>query len=74
MYYRAWVTRASDQGSRAQQWDNHPLIEKILGLRHEAALLLGFGNYAELSLDTKMAASPNEVMEFLRGLSLKADQ
>ncbi len=72
LYYRAWVTRASDEGSRTQQWDNRPLIEKILGLRHEAALLLGFGNYAELSLDTKMAASSNEVMEFLKGLSLRS--
>lgn len=68
-YYEAWVTRASDRGPHAGRWDNGPLIEEILALRHEAAALLGFDNYAELSLATKMAGSADEVVEFLRGLA-----
>src|SRR5690606_9980391 len=48
--YTAYVTRASDQGPNAGQWDNSPLMTEILALRHELAGLLGFGNYAELSL------------------------
>ena len=71
-YYEAWVTRASDQGPHAGRWDNGPLIEQILALRHEAALLLGFKNYAELSLATKMAESPAQVIEFLRDLARRS--
>ena len=71
-YYEAWVTRASDQGPHAGRWDNGPLIEQILNLRHEAALLLGFKNYAELSLATKMADSPTRVIEFLRDLARRS--
>src|SRR5690606_7213910 len=63
-YYEAWVTRASDRGPSAGQWDNGPLITEILALRHESAQLLGFRNYAELSLATKMAGSPDEVIAF----------
>lgn len=66
--YRGWVTRASDQG-RDPQWDNSANIEKILALRHEAANLVGFANYAEYSLATKMADSPGQVIEFLRELA-----
>jgi oligopeptidase A len=71
-FYEAWVTRASDQGPHAGRWDNGPLIEQILELRHEAALLLGFKNYAELSLATKMAESPTRVIEFLRDLAQRS--
>ena len=71
-YYEAWVTRASDQGPHAGQWDNSALIEDIMRLRHEAAELLGFENYAELSLATKMAATPTKVLEFLRVLASKS--
>lgn len=71
-YYEAWVTRASDQGPHANRWDNGPLIEEILALRHEAATLLGFGSYAELSLATKMAESPERVIEFLRDLAARS--
>jgi oligopeptidase A len=71
-YYEAWVTRASDQGPHAGQWDNNALIEDIMRCRHEAAELLGFQNYAELSLATKMAATPAEVLEFLRILASKS--
>ena len=66
--YRGWVTRGSDQGADPQ-WDNSRLIERILALRHEAANLVGFGNYAEYSLATKMADTPAHVMEFLRELA-----
>jgi oligopeptidase A len=71
-YYEAWVTRASDQGPHAGRWDNGGLIEEILALRHEAARLLGFASYAELSLATKMADSPERVIEFLRDLARRS--
>ncbi|HEY8521494.1 MAG TPA: M3 family metallopeptidase [Gammaproteobacteria bacterium] len=71
-YYEAWVTRASDRGPHAGRWDNGPLIEDILRLRHEAATLLGFASYAELSLATKMATSPAEVIGFLRDLARRS--
>jgi oligopeptidase A len=62
-------TRASDVGPQAGKYDNTPLYEEILALRHEEALLLGFNNYAELSLATKMAENTDEVMEFLNSLA-----
>jgi oligopeptidase A len=63
--YEAFATRASDQGPHAGAHDNGALMAEILKLRHEEALLLGFRNYAELSLATKMAESPAEVERFL---------
>lgn len=66
--YRAYITRASDQGPNAGTFDNTPLIDEILSLRHEKAELLGFNNFAELSLATKMAASTNQVIEFIYDL------
>jgi oligopeptidase A len=71
-YYEAWTTRASDQGPHAGRWDNSPLIEEILALRHEAAGLVGFRSFAEYSLATKMAESPERVIEFLRDLSRRS--
>jgi oligopeptidase A len=68
-FYEAWVTRASDQGPQAGRFDNGPLITEILRLRHEAAEILGFGNFAELSLATKMASSVAEVIGFLEELA-----
>jgi oligopeptidase A len=68
--YRAYSTRASEAGKA--EWDNTPLIRRILELRAEEAKLLGFGNYAELSLATKMANSPEQVMAFLRELAQRA--
>lgn len=68
-FYTAYSTRASDQGPQAGQWDNGEVMEKILALRHEKAQLLGFKNYAELSLATKMAESPDQVMHFLEDLA-----
>ncbi|MEE8237360.1 MAG: M3 family metallopeptidase [Gammaproteobacteria bacterium] len=71
-FYEAWVTRASDQGPDAGRWDNDSLIEDILGLRHEAAQLLEFDNYAGLSLATKMADTPEEVLDFLHDLAARS--
>jgi oligopeptidase A len=68
-FYEAWVTRASDRGPHAGQWDNGPLMAEILALRHEAANLVGFANFAEYSLATKMARDPAEVVDFLRRLA-----
>jgi oligopeptidase A len=68
-FYEAWVTRASDRGPHAGQWDNGPLMAEILSLRHEAATLVGFENFAEYSLATKMARDPAEVIDFLQRLA-----
>ena len=68
-HYEAFATRASDQGPHAEQWDNSENMEKILALRHEKARLLGFNNYAELSLATKMAEKPDDVTDFLEDLA-----
>lgn len=70
--YHAYQTRASDQGPNAGRFDNSARIEKIMGLRHEAAQLLGFASAAEESLATKMATDPQQVLDFLRDLAAKA--
>lgn len=70
--YTAYCTRASDSGPTAGQWDNAPLINEILKLRHELAQLLGFDNYAERSLATKMADDCDQVEEFLLQLADKS--
>ena len=69
LFYTAYATRASDQGPNAGKWDNTEIIEKILALRHEEAHLLGFENFAELSIATKMAPSVAEVVSFLMDLA-----
>jgi len=66
--YKAYTTRASDQAEQSE-FDNTALIEEILSLRLEMAKLLGFNNYAELSLASKMAPSVEAVDEFLRDLA-----
>ncbi|MBC7780230.1 MAG: M3 family metallopeptidase [Proteobacteria bacterium] len=68
--YRAFVTRASEFGR--EDWDNSGLIVEILALRHELAQLLGFADFAGLSLAAKMAESPTQVDEFLGELAAKA--
>ncbi|MFN3544056.1 MAG: M3 family metallopeptidase [Thiobacillus sp.] len=68
--YRAYVTRASEFGDA--KLDNTPLIARILKLRREAAELLGFRSYAEVSLEAKMAESPREVLDFLDELAARA--
>jgi oligopeptidase A len=70
--YEAFVTRASDQGPHAGRWDNGPVMERILALRHEEARLLGFGNFAERSLATKMARDTSQVVDFLRDLAVRS--
>ena len=70
--YQAYVTRASDQGPTAGQWNNEPLIEEILSLRHQLAQLLGFENYVEYALSRRMAESPVAVLSFLQNLAEKA--
>jgi len=67
--YNAYVTRASEQGPSAGKFDNTPIMDELLALRHEKANLLGFANYAELSLATKMANSSEQVITFLSDLS-----
>ena len=70
--YKAYNTRASDQGPHDPKYDNSQLMEQILALRHEQAQLLGFANYAERSLATKMASSTDEVMDFLNDLGRRS--
>jgi oligopeptidase A len=70
--YTAYVTRASDQGPNAGEWDNAPVIARILALRHRLARLLGFENYVEYALASRMADSPVSVQAFLEELSRKA--
>lgn len=67
--YEAYGTRASDQGPHAGQWDNGAIMEETLQLRHELSQLLGFNNYAEYSLATKMADSTEQVLNFLTDLA-----
>lgn len=67
--YRAYSTRASDQGPEAGRWDNTEVMREILDLRHELARLLGFASYAEYSLATKMAQTPQQVISFLEDLA-----
>ena len=69
--YKAFSTRASDLGAKSE-WDNSDIMEKTIALRHEKAQLLGFENYAELSLATKMADSPKHVTDFLEELAEKS--
>ncbi len=67
--YEAWVTRASDAGPCAGRFDNGPLIAEILPLRHELAQLLGFANFADYALATRMAKSTSQVLTFLEDLA-----
>lgn len=68
--YHAYTTRASEFGN--PEHDNTTLINEILALRKELAGLLGMHNYAEYSLATKMAESPQHVLDFLRQLAARA--
>lgn len=68
--YRAYVTRASDQGD--PKFDNSALIREILSLRKEEARLLGYDTFADVSLVPKMAESPAQVIKFLRDLAKRA--
>jgi oligopeptidase A len=74
--YEAYVTRASELGPIYGQgkpdWDNTQLMHEILKLRQEEATLLGYSNYASLSLVTKMANSVDQVKKFLKEFALRA--
>jgi oligopeptidase A len=67
--HRAWATRASNQAPSPPAHDNTTIMAQILALRHEAAGLVGYANFAEYSLATKMAKSVAEVREFLENLA-----
>jgi oligopeptidase A len=67
--YEAWVTRASELGPSAGRFDNNPIIEEILPLRHELAQLLGFHSFADYALATRMAKSSKQVLVFLNDLA-----
>jgi oligopeptidase A len=71
-FYEAWSTRASDRGPNAGRWDNSAIMTRILELRHGVAQLLGFGNFADYALATRMARSVEEVVQFLEQLSVAA--
>ena len=68
--YRASATRASEFGS--EELDNGPLIDRLLALRHEEAQMLGYANFAEVSLAAKMADTPAQVARFQRDMATKA--
>lgn len=68
--YRGYATIASDQGDT--RYDNSGLIERLLSLRSEEAELLGFGSYADMRLETRMADDPAQVLRFLRELAARA--
>jgi oligopeptidase A len=68
-FYEAWVTRASDLGPSANRFDNKALIAEILPLRHEMAQLVGFRNYADYALATRMAKTTKQVLSFLDDLA-----
>ena len=68
--YRAYVTRASEQGK--PEWDNTAAMREIVALRQEEAQLLGYASFAEVSLAPKMASTPAEVNTFLRDLARRA--
>ena len=69
--YRANATRASELGTNPE-WDNTGNINDLLRLRKEEALLLGYPNFAEVSLVPKMARTPDEVIAFLEDLAERA--
>ena len=70
--YTAFATRASDQGINGDQWDNTSVIAEILSLRHQLANLIGFDNHAERSIETKMAQSSQQVLDFLGDLATRS--
>ena len=70
--HRAYATRASDLGA-SPAWDNGPVIARLLELRREAALLLGYAHFADVSLVSRMARSVDEVLGFLRDLARRAE-
>lgn len=73
LMYRANATRASDQSTgESIKYDNTNIIKEIVALKQEEAVLLGFNNFAELSIKPKMAESPEQVCSFLRDFAVRA--
>lgn len=70
--YEAYITRASDQGPHAGQWDNSEVMNEILDLRYRQAQLLSYESYANYSLARKMANETGEVLEFLNDLASRS--
>ncbi len=70
--YEAYVTRASDQGITDKIWDNAANMLQIVAKRQEKAKILGFSNYTEYSLQTKMAVSVEQVVEFLNDMAKRS--
>ena len=70
--YAAYASRASNEFPIKGKWDNTKIIEEILELRQLISEILGFQNYAEYSLATKMAKTPEDVIKFLNDLKKKA--
>lgn len=70
--YEAYTTRASDRGPNAGRWDNTQIMNDILKIRYEIANLVGYKNFAEYSLTTKMAKTPARVLDFLNNLVSKS--
>jgi len=68
-FYEAWITRASELGPSAGRFDNNAVIAEILPLRHELGRLLGFRNFADYALATRMAKSSKQVLAFLEDLA-----
>ena len=68
-FYEAWITRASELGPSAGRFDNYGIIAEILPLRDELAKLLGFANFADYALATRMAKSSKQVLSFLEDLA-----
>ena len=66
--YVAYISRASEVGVTSNKYDNSKVMQKILSLRQEMSQLLGFNNYAELSVESKMVSSPGQVIDFLNDL------
>jgi oligopeptidase A len=71
-FYRAWSTRAATTGPHAPTFDNTQVMADLLRLRHEAAVLLDFPNYAAYALSRRMAQSVDEVLQFLRDMARAA--
>jgi len=70
--YRAYISRASDVGCTSKEYDNQQVMSDILKLRGELAQLLGFENYSELSIESKMVGSAEEVVGFLDELVIRS--
>ncbi|MTI13059.1 oligopeptidase A [Sansalvadorimonas verongulae] len=70
--YTAYVTRASEEGPNAGEFDNSETMKEIMVARKEQSALLGFDSYADYSVATKMAANPEEVLSFLEDLAARS--